>query len=233
MSRFKVTIIIVTYNAGKFIEECIQSIVNRQIASLQLIIMDGGSTDDTLQILASFREHIDVLVSEKDKGIYDAMNKALPYIKGSWVLFMGADDRLLPSFSEMEEQLEDPNTIYYGDCVTSDGILGDAFSRYRLTKMSICHQGIFYPAQVFRKYTYQLQYIVYADHILNMQCWGDPAFLKKYLPVKVCYYNLTGFSSYGDDKIFWKDKARMIRRHLGWITYIRYRYKKIKKKGFR
>lgn len=232
MTKFKVTIIITTYNAGKFIEGCLQSIAGLQMPSLQVIVKDGGSRDETLALLEPFRQHIDILISEKDKGIYDGMNKALPYIKGNWVLFLGADDRLLPSFAAFVQQLQNTDTIYYGDCETPAGILGDPFSAYRLTKMNACHQGILYPAAVFQQYQYQPQYTVNADHVLNMQCWGDPSYKKKYLPIRVSHFDNAGFSSYTTDHIFLEHKPQLIKQLLGWRTYLRYRFRQFKQKNF-
>lgn len=225
---FELTVIVTTYNAAKDIETCLTSIIDRKLPSLQLIIKDGGSTDDTLRIIKKYEAYINVLISERDNGIYDAMNKALPHIKGKWVLFLGADDKLLPGFSEMILQLKQTDTIYYGNCLTREETRGGAFSNYRLAKRNLCHQAILYPKAIFDKYTYQTQYKVFADYALNMQCWGDPQFKKQYLDIDVSYYNIDGFSSYYNDAAFRNDKPRLVKEYLGWWIYLRYRIKRSK-----
>lgn len=228
MQNYDVTVVVVTWQAEKFIEGCVRSILENAAEPVQLIVIDGASTDRTLDILSGFP--VDVLISEKDNGIYDAMNKAIPHIKGRWALFLGADDRLLPSFNDMAAQLQDGNTLYYGDCVTEKGILGGAFSKYRLTKMNVCHQGMFYPTAALQRYPYDTRYRVYADYVLNFQCWGDASIRKQYLPIQISAHALTGFSSFTDDIPFRQDKASLVKRYLGPLTYWRYRWKKYRKR---
>jgi len=229
-SVFDVSIVIATYNAGKHIEDCLLSIINQTTdRSIQLIIIDGKSTDNTLAILKKYDAYIDVLLSEKDKGIYDALNKAIPYLKGRWVYFMGSDDRLLADFSKMLEALKDENTVYYGDCETKERILGGEYSNYKLAKDIICHQSILYPQKVFFKYQYQTHYKVLADYVLSMQCWGDKAFKKEYLPILMTYYNLTGFSSYTVDHKLNQDRKRLIKQYLGNWIFLRYQFRLLKR----
>lgn len=96
METAKITIIIATFNAGAFLERCLTSIRGQKRAEVELLIMDGGSTDSTLQIANDNSDIIDKIVSEKDKGIYDAWNKGIKIAKGDWIMFLGADDVLLP-----------------------------------------------------------------------------------------------------------------------------------------
>jgi len=93
----KISIIIATWNAGKTLQTCLNSITPQLRPETELIIIDGGSIDNTLDIINKNREHIDYTISEKDKGIYDAWNKGVKAAKGEWVAFIGADDILLPN----------------------------------------------------------------------------------------------------------------------------------------
>ena len=90
----KISIVIATWNASKTLKPCLDSIVHQLTEECELIIIDGGSNDSTNEIIASYNDFVDYTISEKDKGIYDAWNKALRIIKGQWVLFIGADDKL-------------------------------------------------------------------------------------------------------------------------------------------
>lgn len=223
-----ISIIIVTYNAAGVLKPCLESIIAQSIKAIEIIIADGGSNDGTIDLLKEYDSFITKWVSEPDKGIYDAMNKAVKMTSGKWLYFMGADDRLLPGFSEMAAELTNSDTLYYGDTQTDREIFKGEFSKYRLAKYCINHQTIFYPRTVFEKYSYNLKYTVLADYALNIQCWGDDAIKKKYIPVNVAYYNTEGISSVADDKVFKQDKPQIIRKSMGWLMYLRFLYKRRK-----
>ncbi len=89
-----VSIITVVFNGKNHFEETIQSIVNQTYKNLEYIVIDGGSTDGTLDIIYQYDTKIDYWLSEKDGGIYDAMNKGITQARGDWIIFIGADDRL-------------------------------------------------------------------------------------------------------------------------------------------
>ncbi|QDC41243.1 glycosyltransferase [Candidatus Methylopumilus universalis] len=88
----KVSIVISVLNGGKTIEKCLHSIFKLNYPNMEIIIIDGGSTDETIEILKKFDSRISYWKSEKDHGIYDAWNKALKKVTGNWVAFIGADD---------------------------------------------------------------------------------------------------------------------------------------------
>lgn len=92
----KISIIIATYNAAKTLNRCLDSIVPQLTDETELILVDGGSKDDTNKIIDSYGDKVAVHISEPDKGIYDAWNKGVSKAKGDWVMFVGADDILLP-----------------------------------------------------------------------------------------------------------------------------------------
>lgn len=233
----KVSIIIATYNAGKELEACIASIAAQPTDQLELIIMDGGSTDETLHILQAQQHSWLHWQTGPDKGIYDALNKGAALAKGAWVYFMGADDRLQPGFGEMLTLLKDPFTVYYGNSEPFYGqqqpameLLSGHFSKYRLAKHCMNHQAIIYPAAVFRKYQYDLQYKVYADYAMNIKVWGDAEFKQEYHPLTIALYNMTGFSALNNDLPFKRDKMQLIRKHMGWWMYTKMRFKLLKKR---
>lgn len=87
-----VSIIIATYNSELDIAKCLQSVTNQSYKNIEIIIMDGGSSDKTLDIAKSFKDDRIKIVSEKDRGIYDARNKAVDLSIGDWVAFIGSDD---------------------------------------------------------------------------------------------------------------------------------------------
>lgn len=93
----KISIIIATYNAGMTLKRCFDSIRSQKNELIELIVIDGNSTDDTLSIIKCNADIVDYYVSEPDKGIYDAWNKGVKVSTGEWIEFLGADDKLLPN----------------------------------------------------------------------------------------------------------------------------------------
>ena len=88
----KISVVTVVYNAVNDIERTIKSIIKQQGVNLEYIVIDGGSTDGTLAILERYKSFITTLISEPDKGIYDAMNKGLALTTGDWIQFKNAGD---------------------------------------------------------------------------------------------------------------------------------------------
>lgn len=89
----KITVITVCFNSQATIERAIESVVAQQWPAVEHIVIDGGSTDGTLEILERFSSNLAVLVSEHDKGIYDAMNKGMAHATGDVICFLNADDQ--------------------------------------------------------------------------------------------------------------------------------------------
>lgn len=88
----KVSIITISYNSGLFIEDCIKSVLSQTYPNLEYIIVDGASTDSTLQIVRSFENGVHTVISEPDSGIYDAINKGLKLATGDIVGVLNSDD---------------------------------------------------------------------------------------------------------------------------------------------
>jgi len=88
----KVSVVTVCYNSADTIEDTIRSVLSQQHDRLEYVVVDGGSTDGTLDILARYQDQIDKVVSERDRGIYDAMNKGVHLAEGELVGFLNADD---------------------------------------------------------------------------------------------------------------------------------------------
>ena len=233
-----VSIIIATYNAASQLPGCLASIKAQSFSNLEIVVIDGGSTDSTIALLQAYDKPNLVWVSEKDKGIYDALNKGIKKATGNWLYFMGADDRLLPGFSELASRLTGRKTVHYGYSKEfydprhkpSFVILTGEFTPYRLAKYCLNHQAIIYPRRAFYTAQYNLKYKVLADYAFNLKIWGDRSFKKIYYPIAIASYNMDGFSSQTEDVAFKKDKAKLIRKYMGYMMYLRFLLKKYKKR---
>ncbi len=91
MSLPTCTVIVATYNCASTLAECLDSIVSQTVKP-ELIVIDGGSTDNTKKIIQNYQKYISYYISEKDQGVYDAWNKALKKSNGEWIIFLGSDD---------------------------------------------------------------------------------------------------------------------------------------------
>lgn len=89
-----ITFVIATYNADKTLIRCLESFFQQTYKNKSLVIIDGGSTDNTIEIIKKYQHLLAYWISEPDKGIYNAWNKGLQQVSGDWVAFMGADDYL-------------------------------------------------------------------------------------------------------------------------------------------
>ncbi|MCX3263622.1 glycosyltransferase family 2 protein [Pedobacter agri] len=91
----KISIITVVYNAEQYIKDCIESVIHQSYQNIEYIIIDGNSTDGTIQVIEEYRKYLSRFVSEKDKGLYDAINKGIKLASGDVIGILNADDMLL------------------------------------------------------------------------------------------------------------------------------------------
>ena len=120
----KLSIITVVLNDVEHIESTIQSVINQDFDSIEYIVIDGKSTDGTLDILKQYSANIDKLVSERDRGLYDAMNKGLRLANGEYVLFLNSGDRLFDNQTISKIFASHTHAdVYYGDAqiIAPDG----------------------------------------------------------------------------------------------------------------
>lgn len=163
--NMKVSIIIATYNAEEYLNKAIDSVLNQTYKNLELIIIDGVSKDNTLNILKSYEDKLKY-ISEKDNGISDAFNKGIKMSTGNFIYFLGADDFLLKEnvIEKMMEEITTNDMIICGKIKRVD-ITGDKClwiapkslnfdKRSLLFRMSLPHQSVFMNRKFFDKYGY-------------------------------------------------------------------------------
>jgi len=172
----RVSIIVPCFNAAKTVARCLKSIIN-QTAEVELIVIDGESTDATEEALSPFFSKIAHYSSEKDTGVYDAMNKGLDLASGDWIYFLGADDQLT-SNTCLEELL----TAIPIECDLVIGRTHNLAPRHPKVpewyepkwnkeirnRNIVHHQGTAYRKRVFENYRFPSQYKILADYHLNL-----------------------------------------------------------------
>jgi glycosyltransferase involved in cell wall biosynthesis len=160
-----ITIIVAVYNAAKTLEQCINSIANQSYLNKELIIIDGGSSDGSVNLLLANNKKIDYWISETDKGIYSAWNKGLLHASGEWICFLGADDyfwdsHVLEGMVKGMSSLPSYINVAYGQVMllTKEGQklypIGKPWPQVRnqFTKyMSIPHPGLMHRRSLFNK----------------------------------------------------------------------------------
>lgn len=176
-----VTIVTPSYNQGKFIEETILSVINQTYKNIQYIVIDGGSTDNTMEIVEKYRDRIDLIIHEKDNGQSDAINKGFKLAKGELAGWINSDDVLYPNCVEKIVDLYNINrngSVYYCsllDWIDENGILKKTVkvnieNRNQLLykNYSVIQQGSFYPYVLLNRINYLDPKIYYC---MDLDLW--------------------------------------------------------------
>lgn len=221
-NKVLISVVTVSYNAVSTIEQTILSVINQTYPHIEYIIIDGGSTDGTVDIIKKYADKIAYWVSEPDKGIYDAMNKGTRISTGDFLIFMGAGDLFytLDVVKNFVVQIRHLNVIYYGNVIFK-GIgkkyLGK-FNKIKWATANISHQAIFYPKQVYATYAYNTQYRVYADYAYNLNLLKEKVKFV-YINKVIALYDMTGFSANNCDEAFQKDYRNLLLNSIGAFAY--------------
>lgn len=196
----KISVLVVSLNAGDGLLKTVRSILEQKDADFEIVVKDGGSTDGSLQQLPE-DSRIRVIV-EKDKGIYDAMNQAMPYAQGQYALFLNCgdlfySDTVLKDITAALEKMPGEDRIYYGDCYTvnRDYILRypDVFDDYFCFTKVLCHQATVYPTSLLQKRGFDTTYKMAADYEYYVRAYKNGCKLT-HIPVVIARYEGGGAS---------------------------------------
>jgi glycosyltransferase involved in cell wall biosynthesis len=210
-----ISVITVVFNGEQYIEETILNVLSQTYTNVEYLIIDGGSSDGTLNIIKKHQQKIK-LISEPDHGIYDAMNKGVSLSSGDWIIFINAGD----SFYE-QETLEKLNSFiqsnYATDLIFGDVnmVLSNGKSQKRilhnkilfLVRNMICHQCILYSKNIFNDIgLFDTKYKLSSDfeHFIRAR-----SFPKKILKINevIANYSLDGISAQKQSiKKIWKER---------------------------
>jgi glycosyltransferase involved in cell wall biosynthesis len=206
MSSPLLTIIIPTLRAERTLQQSLESILDQGFRDFEVLIMDSVSQDRTLAIAEGYVEKDDRIrvVSEPDKGIYDAMNKGIARTRGRWILFLGSDDRLndkdvLAFFAALPDL--DAFDVVYGNVVSPSykGVYDGPFSFPKLLSRNMPHQAIFYRKDLFGLIgDYTIHYRGHADWEFNIRCFSDSRVRIRYIDRIVAFFGADGVSSRHD-----------------------------------
>ena len=165
MEQPLVTVITVCYNAREMLLRTMNSVWAQTYKHVEYVIVDGASTDGTLELLEEYGGRIDHWVSESDKGIYDAMNKGVSMAKGKWVIFMNAgdcfaDNHVLENVFSVPRQAD----VIYGD-VVKGGVVKKASSPRNAHRMFFCHQSVFVKIESLKAFPFDISHKMSADFV--------------------------------------------------------------------
>lgn len=218
-----ISIITVVLNRSETIERTLKSVFEQRFADYEYIVVDGGSTDGTVNIIEKYDRYLTQWLTEQDDGVYDAMNKAVRLAKGQWIYFLGSDDYLICNLEKVAQFLKDQQTIYYGDVhrpVINRRYDGH-FTPYKLACRNICQQSIFYPKIIFNTSRFNLKYRVLADYEFNMRCFSNPKIRMTYIPLTIAvFYDKGALSSSTIDKAFENDRMKLIKENFPYFVYL-------------
>jgi len=207
----KISIVTVVYNAEATLEGTIQSVMAQDYPDLEYIVVDGKSTDGTLAICERYRDQIDTLVSEPDKGIFDAMNKGIALAKGDFIGILNADDLYAGPevISAVARQLSESGAeSLYGDLVMVKPDNLDKIVRYYSAKdfeLARFEKGDMPPHPTFfvhrsayeRFGNFKLNYKIVADYELMLRFLYVKKLSTTYLPMTMIRMRTGGNSSFG------------------------------------
>ncbi|EFM1546058.1 glycosyltransferase [Escherichia coli] len=179
----KFSVVTVVFNAAEAFSKTINSVKKQTYSNVEYIVIDGGSTDGTLSLIKENINFISRFVSEEDKGIYDAMNKAINLASGDWIIFINAgdvfyDERILEktaSFIRLNKNKQ-PDLI-------GGEVMYDVSGKYekgevkslskRWVCMPSCHQSLFIRVSTHKNYLYNIDYTICADHELVIRLLNE------------------------------------------------------------
>ena len=229
----KFSIITVTYQAGKVLEDTIQSVIFQTYRNVEYIIVDGGSTDNTLDIVKKYQDRISIVVSEPDKGLYDAMNKGIRLATGDYICFLNAGDELhenetLQRMVVTLKGKEMPDVIYGETAIVDEE--GHFLHMRRLQApdvlhwksfkegMLVCHQAFFARRELALKHPYDLQYRFSADFDWCIRIMKDAKYLHNTRLTLIDYLN-EGMTTQ-NHKASLKERFRIMVKHYGWLSTV-------------
>ncbi len=219
MSDIEVSIITVVFNGEKTIRRTLESVRKIKNDNVEYIVVDGLSTDDTLHIIEEYRDVVDILISEKDNGMYDALNKGIKSAHGKWTMILAADDIILQdAIPRFLNSVNNDTEIWCGSTVSKgDNYFFIEHSSNDLSRLPY-ECVLKHPASLFRRTVFE-KYGYYDD---SFKCTGDgELFLRMYkqgavfqiAPIPIVFFSWGGMSTDSNSDITIKERAMIYRKY--------------------
>ena len=211
-----VSVVTICFNAADIIEGTIKSVISQSYPNVEYIIVDGGSTDGTIDIIRKYEDKIASWVSEKDNGIYDAMNKGIRKASGKWLNFMNAGDSFCSGtvIEDIISKIDEDTIIAYGNTILKYD-LGERLATPSpiegiIKGMVFGHQATFIDSQYHKSHLYDTTFRSSGDYNFFYQSYFAGVKFQ-YIPVNVARYEAQGgmSSSSGSWVIVAQENARI------------------------
>lgn len=198
-----ITVITVTYNSKDNLEKTVQSVLNQSYENIEYIIIDGSSTDGTVDIIKKYEDKIDYWVSEKDAGIYDAMNKGIALAMGEYIMFMNSGDRffdinVLKELSVFLRKNQYPEIIYGKTVLEYDENYKKIENPGENIKfwfgLPFCHQSMVIKTKLQKGNLFNTSYNIYSDYDNYYKLWVEEHQFT-YVDETISCFNFDGLSS--------------------------------------
>jgi putative colanic acid biosynthesis glycosyltransferase len=198
-----ISIVTVVRNLRHEIAETIESVINQTYPNIEYIVIDGGSDDGTLEVIHNYQKDIYQLVSEPDRGIYDAMNKGIKLASGDFITFLNAGDKYsnLNCLHELALKINENHSVYFGNAT----IMSDNASWVVppkacqidkwLVKYHPCHQAVFYPKLFYKENYYSDEIGSTADADYTIRAYEDCLLQFQYVDTDLVQFQLGGVSN--------------------------------------
>jgi glycosyltransferase involved in cell wall biosynthesis len=213
------TIITPTFNSAHCIKDCIDSVIHQTwINKIEHLIIDNCSEDHTPNIVRTFQKkhHHIRMIREKDKGIYDAINKGIKHSKGKWIYILGSDDLLYrkDTIETVFKKTVDAFDIVYGNVIYKETgkVYNGFFDLQKISSQCICQQAIFYKKRLFETLGFfNIKYKTQADYDFLINAFLNKDVKMKYIDTIIALYSGTGLSSLSFDYRFFLSKGKRLK----------------------
>lgn len=212
----KYSVITINYNNKEGLHHTIRSVVEQNFDDYEYIVIDGGSTDGSVEIINEYADKINYWVSEKDRGIYHAMNKGIKHAHGEYSVFLNSGDRFYDNnVLNHISNLGFEEDILVGKIVSEfdDKYLFDSPSRpitlYYLYSATVPHQSSFIKTELLRLYPYDEELKIVSDWKFYVQAIIMHNCSVKYVDVNVARFDVFGVSTTNPDRM-WKEKEKVL-----------------------
>lgn len=194
------SIITINFNDAVGLEKTINSVKSQSFVDFEFIVIDGGSSDSSVNCIQKYVNNINYWVSEKDSGIYNAMNKGIRVSSGNYLLFLNSGD-VLNGKTALQDFVSHPNftgDIIYGDYKFNEGekVYPDYLTPLFFIKSSLPHQSTFFHKSVFEKMgNYDEKFKIVADRAFYIKCFLSNKFNFKHINYSLSIFDLSGMSN--------------------------------------